>query len=141
MTDAVEGQMNFADLDSWFGKTYPEPSLPTKEETSRQSSRKSSGSQSQTLPMCLCLRSGQNRDVSTMNWEDGPLLGEYTMLSFGESPREENASLLSQILEDSAHPKFYLSAKACTGILRRAENRGKTLPEELRLALEAQANA
>jgi hypothetical protein len=35
--------------------------------------------------------------------------------------------------------KYYLSAKACQGILRRAKERGKELPEELRIALERQA--
>lgn len=58
--------------------------------------------------------------------------------SFGESPNEENASLLSQILEEQAHPKYYLSEKACQGILRRAEKRGKMLPDVLRQALESQ---
>jgi len=71
-----------------------------------------------------------------MSWADGQLLGEYMMHSFGESPREEN---VSQILEDSAHQKYYLSAKACAGILKRAERRGKELPEELKMALENQA--
>ena len=32
-----------------------------------------------------------------------------------------------------------MSARACEGILKRAARRGKNLPEELRLALEAQA--
>ena len=73
-----------------------------------------------------------------MRWEDGALLGEYTMLSFGVSPREENESRLSQILQDSAQPKYYLSAKACAGILNRAAKRGKELPEILKKALENQ---
>jgi hypothetical protein len=73
--------------------------------------------------------------------EDGPLLGDYTMRSFGEFPREENASLLSQILEDSPHPKYSLSAKACIGILNRAERRGKKLPKLLEMALLLQARA
>ena len=128
--------------DSWCGRTYQEPSVPTKEKTSKPSSQKSSGSQTQMLPMCLCLTktSGVNQDASMMTWEDGPLLGEYTMLSTGESPKEENVSLLSQILQDSAQPKYYLSAKACRGILNRASKRGKELPEILRTALENQIN-
>ena len=69
----------------------------------------------------------------------GALLGEYTMHSFGEFPREENVSRLSQILEDSPPPKYCLSAKACQGILNRAAKRGKELPEILREALEGQA--
>jgi len=61
------------------------------------------------------------------------------MHSFGECPNEENASHLSQILEDSPHPKYSLSAKACLGILNRAEKRGKELPEILKKALIQQS--
>jgi hypothetical protein len=48
---------------------------------------------------------------------------------------------LSAILQDpsSVPERFFLSAKACAGILRRAERRGKTLPEALRIALESAA--
>ena len=43
---------------------------------------------------------------------------------------------LSAVLETGAVPqRFYLSAKACRGILRRAEKREKTLPERLMQAL------
>ena len=63
------------------------------------------------------------------------------MHSFGESPSEENASLLSQILEASPHPKYFLSEKACLGILSRAERRGKELPPELKAALLAQSRS
>ena len=48
---------------------------------------------------------------------------------------------LSEILETRpVHPKYSLSPKACAGILRRAEKRGKKLPEQLRLALEQVAD-
>ena len=48
---------------------------------------------------------------------------------------------LSDILETGAVPqRFYLSAKACQGILRRASTRGKELPPMLRQALEHQAS-
>ena len=127
--------------DSWCGRTCQEPSVPTRGKTSKPSSQKSSGSQTQMLPMCLCLTktSGVNQDASMMTWEDGPLLGEYTMLSTGESPREENVSRLSQILQDSAQQKYYLSEKAVLGILTRANKRGKELPEILYEALVAQS--
>lgn len=65
--------------------------------------------------------------------------GVYSTLSFGECPSVESASLLSAILEASPHPKYSLSAKACLGILRRAERRGKPLPDRLRRALERKA--
>ena len=61
------------------------------------------------------------------------------MLNTGVSPREGRASSLSQILEDSPPRKYYLSRKACLGILRRARERGKLLPPQLEAALKAQA--
>ena len=74
------------------------------------------------------------------SWEtDGALLGVYSMHSFGESPSVAVESHLSQILEDTPHQKYYLSAKACQGILNRAERRGKELPEMLKTALERQS--
>ena len=61
------------------------------------------------------------------------------MHSFGEYRNGGAESHLSQILEDNPHPKYSLSAKACQGILRRAERRGKKLPETLQKALEKQS--
>ena len=47
---------------------------------------------------------------------------------------------LSDVLETGPLPqRFYLSQKACAGILRRAEKRGKELPPMLREALQAVA--
>ena len=65
--------------------------------------------------------------------------GGFLMLSTGECPREENASTLSQILQAGVPEKYYLSQKACLGILRRASERGKQLPDVLKRALERQA--
>ena len=48
--------------------------------------------------------------------------------------------LLSHTLERGSVPqRFYLSQRACAGILRRAEKRGKDLPEPLEAALRAVA--
>ena len=48
----------------------------------------------------------------------------------------EGVSSLLDVLEITSVPqRFYLSAKACKGILRRAERRGKELPSMLRQAL------
>ena len=136
--------MELSDLDSWSGKTYPELSAQTKATTSKPSSKKRQKSQTK-MPLYLNLQktgtensNGVRQDAS---WEmGGALLGEYTMRSFGECPSEEKESLLLQILEDKPHPKYCLSAKACQGILRRAEKRGKTLPPMLKEALERQAS-
>ena len=66
---------------------------------------------------------------------DGLWLGDSLMLNIGESPREESVSLLSQILEVNVPQKYFLSARACQGILTRASRRGKKLPDLLQMAL------
>ena len=112
--------------DLWSGKMSQERSAQTKEKTSEQSSKKRSRSSAQKPPLFLCLSAdGQGPDASLVWKESGALLGEYTTQSFGESPSEESASHLSQILEDSPPQKYYLSAKACLGILTRAKRRGE----------------
>ncbi len=66
---------------------------------------------------------------------------EFWMLNISEFPSDGVASSLSDILEDGEVPQqFYLSARACQGILRRAEKRGKELPWALQSALLAVAS-
>jgi hypothetical protein len=69
---------------------------------------------------------------------DGALLTEFSTLNTSEQLSGEEGFTLSSILEANAPEKYYLSARACEGILRRAERRGKQLPEILRIALEQQ---
>ena len=54
----------------------------------------------------------------------------------GESSLLPHEMTLSAVLEESAPQRFSLSAKACAGILRRADRRGKKLPPTLVNALE-----
>lgn len=56
-------------------------------------------------------------------------------LNTGEFPSVARESTLSQILQPNAPEKYYLSPKACLGILRRALKRGKELPTMLEEAL------
>lgn len=75
-------------------------------------------------------------------WEtDGASHIEFLTRSGGAYPKGENASTLSQILQTTVPQKYYLSPKACLGILRRASVRGKELPPVLKAALERQAAA
>ncbi|WP_367276133.1 DNA cytosine methyltransferase [uncultured Oscillibacter sp.] len=60
-------------------------------------------------------------------------------MNTSECPKDAVESSLSAILQDSVPSKYYLTRKACLGILRRAEEREKDLPEQLELALKAQA--
>lgn len=75
-----------------------------------------------------------------MKWEDdGAWCGELTTRNTGECPNAVVVSRLSQILEETPHPKYNLTAKACQGILRRAERRGKALPKLLKAVLIRQS--
>ena len=53
----------------------------------------------------------------------------------GEFRSDGEECTLSAILEQNVPEKYYLSKRACAGIIRRAERRGKTLPDMLKDAL------
>ena len=140
MTEQTDGQMSLFDRGSWSGKTSPELSAATGGKISESFSKKRSGSPNRQ-PLFLDLRktSGLMQDAL---WEtDGLSLGEYSMRSFGECPKEDAESHLSQILEEMPHPKYCLSAKACQGILNRAKRRKKQLPLMLAVALKRQVQS
>ena len=122
-------------LDTPFGKMYPELFQAIKETTSEPFCKRSAKKQKQgCMYLCLKMENGSTPDVS---WETvSALPGDSTTPNFGESPSVERESTLSQILQTNAPEKYYLSAKACAGILRRAEKRGKELPRMLKEALE-----
>ena len=136
-----EGQMSIFDVfsqDTWSGKTSPAPSVQTKEKTSAAYLKKFAELRIKP-PQYLCLKKG-NGVQAVASWETvGQLLGEFTISSFGDAPSVVVESRLSQILQDKPHPKYSLSARACQGILSRAERRGKELPEQLKMALIRQS--
>ena len=86
---------------------------------------------------CLDLESGR-----TPEWYEAEALislGACTTPNISAQHSGAGACFLSQILETEAPAKYSLSQKACAGILRRAERRGKELPPMLKMALEQQA--
>lgn len=107
MTERADGQVTWSDLGLWSGKTCQEPSAATKGETSRQSSKRSSASQSRKPPILKCLKKdGQLGGATTTRWEDdGAWLGECMMRNTGESPNAAAVSRLSQILEVTPQEK------------------------------------
>ncbi len=122
--------------DTSSGKMFPAHSPQTKEKTSKQSSPKSVKSKTSKCQY-LNLQSGRTQVAS---WETVTLShGDSSMLNTGVFPKEDNVSTLSQILMDGVPEKYYLSQKACLGILRRASSRGKELPAVLQKALVRQA--
>jgi hypothetical protein len=61
---------------------------------------------------------------------------EFLTLSTSEWHSDAAVCSLSDVLEIGVVPqRFFLSATACQGILRRAEKRGKKLPSALQEAL------
>ena len=94
---------------------------------------------------------GRTSPASCRQMEDGTLVPysgawsnsgmasptESLTLNTLEWPSAAVVCSLSDTLETGAVPqRFFLSATACRGILRRAEKRGKSLPEQLKRALE-----
>lgn len=64
----------------------------------------------------------------------------FSTLSSSECPSDDDGcsfvpSTLAQVLEPTAPQRFYLSARAAAGILRRATRRGRELPTALHQAL------
>ena len=86
---------------------------------------------------------GALSDSSCPKWTRSGMVwhGEYWMRSSSVWPSDASVCSLSEALEPCVPRKYYLSAKACRGIIRRAETRGKPLPENLRRALENQIAA
>ena len=100
--------------------------------------------------------SGKMSPVSCHRTEDGTLVPssgrwktsgmvsptECLTLSTSEWPSAAVVCSLSDILETGVLPqRFFLSATACQGILRRAAGRGKKLPQALQEALESVATS
>lgn len=105
----------------------------------------------ENVPGVLSTRGGQTLESSCLRLLGSGISapGEFWTLNTSESTvtptRFRNAAgayLLSDILMDGVIPqKYFLSARACEGVLRRAEARGKTLPPLLEAALIAQRKA
>ena len=116
-----------------FGKMSPVHSPAITGVTFERCSKKSQ------KPKFQCLIVGDGQIAEWCEGGQPTFHGVSWMPNIGESPSEERESSLWQIIRLNAPQKFSLSPKACQGILRRAENRGKKLPELLRVTLEKQA--
>jgi len=83
-------------------------------------------------------------EPSSVDWQSSGMGGPTEFLTLNTSAWHSGgaACSLSEVLEAGPVPqRFFLSARACSGILRRAGNRGKDLPPPLRHALEAVAGS
>lgn len=150
----MDGQVTWSDLGILFGRTLSEHSAATEEKTSTPCWKKLRVSQNQDFLYLDCRKSGNGQKQEPSTVMGGLSLGELTTLNAGEKPSETavqemlsvwgphsvaEESRLSQILEANPLPKYNLTAKACLGLLRRAERRGKNLPERLKQVLLMQS--
>ena len=136
-----DGQVSMFAPDSCAGKMSPahSPVGSKREMTSGSSWRKHSELVYQEF-MFLKITLGDGDILRQPYWEIlSPYVGESSTLNTGVCPRVVRGSSLWQILEPHPQRKYYLSRKACLGILRRARKRGKELPATLKLALEMQS--
>ena len=128
----MEHQISIQDL--LYGRPFPEPSAATKEQTSKPSCKPSATS-AKTDFLFLNLKTGGGNLLGA-SWEMvSALPGGCTTPKGGEFHSGGVECTLSQILDLDVPEKYCLSKKACSGILRRAEKRGKTLPSMLQDAL------
>ena len=121
------------------GKMFSGLSVQIKDKTSSKSSRNLQRPKFLFLDLTRTEKSfGQMPEWSEQTTERFPT--EHLIVSIGESPNVVKESFLSSVLESNVPAKYFLSSRACLGILRRAEKRGKKLPEVLEMALRQQSS-
>ena len=144
--EELEGQESLFARDSGSGKTSSGRSAAGEilqrvknslGQTFKKSSKRSSKLKNHTF-MLLDLRQGAGNILGPC-WEYDPVwLGSLGTLNTSECPKDVVESSLWQILLDTVPSRYWLSRKACRGMLRRADCRGKLLPELLEIALSMQ---
>lgn len=123
-------QFTLFDLDTPSGRTSP-ASCPPQIMLSAVSS----------LPLSVLMKPLKlKKGGPVLAWSADPRdlpLGVFWTLNTSAWPNDASVCSLSGVLETGPiPPQYFLSARACSGILRRAAKRGKELPTALRVALE-----
>jgi hypothetical protein len=136
IANAIEDVRNEDELPppSSFGKTSPESS------TLRTTPSAVSWENYVALSFPLKYQAANGRAQVSLPAPRGVSHGARSTLNFSESPNVAKESSLSQVLVTGSIPqRYFLSARACAGILARAQKRGKLLPPSLKAALERSA--
>ncbi len=96
------------------------------------------GLSSKTFPVCYQATEVDTLPSSFKGWSNAGMAspGGFLTLSISEWPSDAAVCSLSDVLEtENVAHKYYLSARACRGILRRAAARKKTIPPYLATVL------
>lgn len=110
--------------DGWSGRTFPAFCLPGEDGISLPSSGRWQNAGMGSPTAFLTLSTSEHADTLGPSRNGGAVCSLSDILETGDVPR-----------------RYYLTAKACRGILRRAEKRGKVLPPQLARALQAVAGS
>ncbi len=122
-------QLSIYDLDSWCGRTFPEPSQWNTKRRRFRCVLEETAELKSVVFQSLDLTPGAGNLLGESYWElISPWRGDALTLNTGVSPEKKKESSLSQILQDDPPDKYYLTRKACLGILRRALEREKSSP-------------
>lgn len=144
------------DLLSRFGKMFPDYSHPALVESAEGNAKDAEHSPGQMMTCAsfaevMNLRDEFYRSIEgPTSLRSFPRLGSSGIVEHGQCLTLNSLALhsaddaysvcsLAQILEPDVAQKYFLSPRACRGILRRAEKRGRNLPPMLRQALEMAA--
>lgn len=135
------GQLSLFAQDGYAGRTCLEASQAERHRARISALSCRSSQALAAVPfLSLDLTPGSGNLLGEFYWETlSPWLGGALTHNTGVSPRDAQESCLWQILQERVPPKYYLTEKACLGILRRAKGRGKPLPPQLEQALKIQA--
>ena len=100
------------------------------------------GSCSRTSPASYRRTAGETWESLSVLWPTSGMAsgGEFSTHATSECPSDAAECSLSEILEATVDPRFDVSARAATGILRRSTVRGRRLPDVLVRGLEATAS-
>ena len=140
-TEKEDGQLSLFAQDGASGRTSP-AHIPAGSRPARISASSWSPlPELVSVPfLSLDLSPGSGNLLGEFYWEIlSPWRGGPWTLNTGASPRDVRVCTLSSILRAHVLPKYYLTKRACLGILRRAKERDKPLPPQLELALKIQA--
>ena len=121
---AILRSLNVYGLDGLFGKTSPVSCRAAEDGTLVPSSGRWATSGMGGPTGCWTHSMCEHTGIHAPSRSDGDVCSLWDVLEQADVPQ-----------------KYYLSARACAGILRRAKRRGKALPEMLRVALYLGASA
>ena len=108
----------------WSGRMSPEFCRQTEDGTLEPSSGAWANSGMGSPTECLTLNSVEHMAMIELSHNVGAVCSLSDILETGDVPQ-----------------RYYLTARACAGILRRADKRGKVLPPQLAAALQAVAGS